>query len=202
MLTLHEGKVIDSLIAGNFGEFQSRTLANRYFGDSILIKVRISKPDYLTQTFDLHNVLDSTTIVDIQTLSLEKNIVGLDLAKVLNLKPIYFDLGKATIRPDAKVELNKIVKILNDNPTIKIELGSHTDCRSSAQSNLTLSDKRAKASAEYIKKRISNPSRVTGKGYGETQLVNKCECEGETVVPCTEEEHQENRRTEFKIVEN
>ncbi len=81
-----------------------------------------------------------------------------------------------------------------------IELGSHTDCRSSMQSNLILSDKRAKASAAYIKKNIINPSRIYGKGYGESKLKNNCSCEGKVVSTCSEQEHQENRRTEFIII--
>jgi outer membrane protein OmpA-like peptidoglycan-associated protein len=104
------------------------------------------------------------------------------------------------IRPDAAIELDKIVKVMNENPTMVVELGSHTDCRSSASSNLALSAKRAKASADYIKKRITNPDRIYGKGYGETQLVNGCACEGAVKPACSEEEHQKNRRTEFKII--
>jgi outer membrane protein OmpA-like peptidoglycan-associated protein len=132
--------------------------------------------------------------------NLDKIAVGLDLAKIIDIKPIYFDLGKHAIRPDAAIELDKIVKVMNENPNMVVELGSHTDCRSSAASNMALSDRRAKASAEYIKKRITNPERIYGKGYGETQLTNGCECEGAVKSTCSEEEHQENRRTEFKII--
>lgn len=63
-----------------------------------------------------------------------------------------------------------------------------------------LSDKRAKASAEYIKKKITNPERIYGKGYGESRLLNGCECEGAVKSACPEEEHQKNRRTEFKVI--
>jgi outer membrane protein OmpA-like peptidoglycan-associated protein len=110
-------------------------------------------------------------------------------------------LGKYVIRPDAAEELDKIVDLMNANPTMVIELGSHTDCRSSKAFNLKLSDNRAKASAEYIKKRITDPKRIYGKGYGESKLVNQCECEGNKVsIVCSEEEHQANRRTEFKLI--
>ena len=119
---------------------------------------------------------------------------------MITIHPIYFDLDKSDIRPDAQIELDKIVKIMNDNPTLTIELGSHTDCRATMQYNLSLSDRRAKSSANYIKKRITNPARIYGKGYGETKLVNDCGCEGDRVSDCTEEQHQENRRTEFRIV--
>jgi outer membrane protein OmpA-like peptidoglycan-associated protein len=93
-----------------------------------------------------------------------------------------------------------IVAVMNENPTMVIELGSHTDCRSSYAFNEKPSDRRAKASAEYIKKRISNPERIYGKGYGESQLKVDCPCEGAVKSDCSEEEHQRNRRTEFKII--
>ena len=114
-----------------------------------------------------------------------------------NVNPIYFDLGKSKIRKDAAVELDKIVAVMNENPHMIIELGSHTDARGSAPFNESLSDRRAKASAAYIKDRIANPERIYGKGYGETQLINEC-ADG---VKCPEDKHQENRRTEFKIIE-
>ena len=133
-------------------------------------------------------------------LVLNELAVGTDLGKILKINPIYFDYNKFFIRPDAAVELDKIVAIMNEYPTLQIELGSHTDCRGNVNYNSKLSDKRAKSSAEYIRARISNPTRIYGKGFGESKLVNKCECEGARKVPCTEEEHQQNRRTEFVIV--
>ena len=111
-----------------------------------------------------------------------------------------FDLNKYNIRKDAAVELEKIIKVMNENPGIEIELGSHTDCRSSVAYNQKLSQNRAAASAEYIKKRITNPERIYGKGYGESKLKNNCSCEGAVKSSCSEAEHQLNRRTEFVIV--
>jgi outer membrane protein OmpA-like peptidoglycan-associated protein/tetratricopeptide (TPR) repeat protein len=117
------------------------------------------------------------------------------------IKNIYYDLDKYYIRPDAEKELDHIVKVLQDNPTMEIELSSHTDCRASFQYNMWLSAKRAEAAVNYLIKRGINPARMVVAGYGETRLINRCECEGDRVVPCTEEEHQENRRTEFKILQ-
>ncbi|MBI1835823.1 MAG: PD40 domain-containing protein [Flavobacteriia bacterium] len=195
------GTVIDVKDTDKTGYFVSNVANDYYFGDSLKLKFKVSKEGYLTQTFDFTYLLDSNSKIEVKY-ELERNELGMDLAKVLDLKPIYFDLGKFNIRADAKIELDKIVKVMNDNPTIHVELGSHTDCRSSATFNLALSDKRAKTSADYIKKRISHPERITGKGYGETKLVNQCECEGEKVTPCSEAEHQANRRTEFNVVKN
>ncbi len=122
----------------------------------------------------------------------------IDLNALLkDVKPIYFDLGKYNIRKDASKELDKVVKIMNDNPTLEIELQSHTDCQASYEYNMILSDNRAKASAAYIKERITNPERISGKGYGESQLKVDCPCEGDVKSKCTDKEHQLNRRTEF-----
>lgn len=89
-----------------------------------------------------------------------------------------------------------MVKILKDNPTIWIELGSHTDSRGKDAYNLNLSQKRAESAVDYIVSRGIDRNRITARGYGETQLLNRCS----NGVECTEEEHQLNRRTEFKIV--
>lgn len=123
-----------------------------------------------------------------------------DLGYLLDLNPIYFDLNKYFIRPDAKIEMDKIVKIMNQYPDMIVELSSYTDCRETEKYNQVLSDKRAKGSAEYIKSRISRPERIYGKGYGETKLVNRCACESDVVSHCPESEHQQNRRTEFMIM--
>jgi outer membrane protein OmpA-like peptidoglycan-associated protein/tetratricopeptide (TPR) repeat protein len=194
------GDVVETHITKADGLFNSKLLENSFFGDQISYKVRVSKEDYLTQKFDFNVKLGKDDVVVVHY-AIDKPEVGVDIAQVLELNPIYFDLDKSDIRPDAEIELNKIVEIMNDNPKIKIELGSHTDCRGSASYNMALSDRRAKASAAYIKARIDNPNRISGKGYGESKLVNDCACEDKVVSNCSEEEHQENRRTEFRIVQ-
>jgi outer membrane protein OmpA-like peptidoglycan-associated protein len=125
--------------------------------------------------------------------------VGGNLADLIDIKPIYFDLGKYDIRKDAAVELDKIVSIMNQYPKMVVELGSHTDCRSSKAFNQKLSQNRAKASADYIKTRITTPTRISGVGYGEAKLKVNCPCEGTVKSTCPEEEHAKNRRTEFII---
>ncbi|MCW1148621.1 OmpA family protein [Flavobacterium lacisediminis] len=122
---------------------------------------------------------------------------GSDLAKILNIKEIYFDLDKFNIRPDAEVELQKILVVLTENPDMKIDVRAHTDSRASKKYNMTLSTNRAKSTVDYLVQNGIDRSRLTSKGYGETQLVNGCS-DG---VDCTEEEHQLNRRSEFIIVE-
>ncbi len=119
---------------------------------------------------------------------------------IIRIENIYYDLAKWNIRPDAAKELDKLVDILNRYPKMTIELGSHTDCRASVKYNNDLSQKRAKSAVDYIATKGIDKTRMTAKGYGESKLVNKCECEGNKKVPCTEEEHQHNRRTEFKVL--
>lgn len=121
--------------------------------------------------------------------------VGTDIALLLN--PIYFDLDQSYIRPDAEVELQKVIAILKQYPTIKINVRSHTDSRADDHYNMTLSNQRAQATVNYIvNKGGVERYRVTGQGYGETQLVNRCS----NGVSCSEAEHQANRRSEFIIV--
>lgn len=178
--------------------------ANGYLGKTVTYNTEFDKEG----KYEVHSVLD---------LTLEPIQVGADLSKIIDINPIYFDLSKYNIRPDAALELDKIVKVMNENPTMEIELGSHTDSRGSDASNLSLSDKRAKASAKYIKERISNPDRINGKGYGETK-PNTIDLSSEggasdfkliesyinpfkkTNRKRFDELHQMNRRTEFIIL--
>ncbi|GAA4455435.1 hypothetical protein GCM10023189_23230 [Nibrella saemangeumensis] len=115
---------------------------------------------------------------------------------VFQLKNIYYDLNKFFIRPDAAKELDRVVAILKEYPEMKIELRAHTDARSNDTYNLRLSESRARAAMDYLVARGVNPSRLLAKGYGEAEVVNGC-TDG---VECSEPEHQQNRRTEFKIV--
>ncbi len=154
-----------------------------YFSKSIPYTTKGKTPDPKTLVQDVTNVtLDTTIILD--QLILEKAIV---------LDNIYYDLDKAEIRSDAAVELDKLVKILKDNPAIRIELSSHTDSRSSDAYNLDLSQRRAQSAVDYIVSKGVAAERLVAKGYGETQLIIK--------DAKTEEEHQTNRRTEFKVIE-
>ncbi len=121
-------------------------------------------------------------------------LIKLQVDEVFKVENIYYDLDKWNIREDAKPPLDKLVRILKNYP-ITAELSSHTDSRASNEYNDELSQKRAESAVRYIILQGVNPARITAKGYGETRLVNKC-ADG---VECTEEEHQANRRTEFKI---
>ncbi|MBC9813218.1 PD40 domain-containing protein [Crocinitomicaceae bacterium CZZ-1] len=194
-----DNSVLETLTTDTNGMYTSALLKTKKFGDPVNYELKFAYPEHLSVTSQVVESLGKNPHIK-RDIQLEKVEIGKDLNDMITIHPIYFDLDKSDIRPDAQIELDKIVKIMNDNPTLTIELGSHTDCRASMQYNLSLSDRRAKSSANYIKKRITNPSRIYGKGYGETKLVNDCACEGDIVSDCTEEQHQENRRTEFRIV--
>jgi len=124
-----------------------------------------------------------------------KVAVGDDLGKCFGIKMIYFDLDKYNIRTEAALDLEKILDVLNQNPTMKLDIRSHTDSRASFKYNEVLSDNRAKSTINWLVKNGIDPARLSGKGYGETQLVNQCADD----VKCTEDEHQLNRRSEFII---
>lgn len=119
-----------------------------------------------------------------------------DCGSAIVLKNILYDLDKYFIREDAKPELNRLVQFMKDYPQVRVELSSHTDSRASAAYNITLSQNRADAAVNYIVSQGIKRSRLVGKGYGESRLLNKC-ADG---VPCTEAEHQINRRTEVKVI--
>ncbi|MEY4288845.1 MAG: hypothetical protein RLZZ30_933 [Bacteroidota bacterium] len=184
------------------GELEA-AMKNCKIGETFTLLIELNAEGYLAKKLTFTGKFESESILKLHEqldVSMQAINIGGDLAKTLGIKPIYFDLGKFNIRKDASVELDKIVKVMNENPTMVIELGSHTDCRGTIISNETLSQNRATSSANYIKKRITNPERIYGKGYGETKLLNDCECEGTKKSTCSEAEHQLNRRTEFIII--
>ncbi|WP_343764812.1 OmpA family protein [Gangjinia marincola] len=120
---------------------------------------------------------------------------GDDLFKLLQLDPIYFDFNKSNIRPDAEVELQKIIAVLRSYPRMQIDVRSHTDSKGYIGYNEDLSNRRAKSTINYMVEKGIDRSRLSGRGYGEAQLVNECS-DG---VDCTEDQHQKNRRSEFII---
>ncbi len=114
----------------------------------------------------------------------------------INLDNIYYDFDKWNIRDDAKPTLNKLANILLQNPDIKIILGSHTDCRGKDAYNLELSQKRAQSAVDYLSTLGVEKSRLSASGYGETVPANACKCNN-----CSDDEHQENRRTTFRVLD-
>ncbi|MGB0199539.1 MAG: OmpA family protein [Flavobacteriaceae bacterium] len=153
--------------------FPRETVVSGVDGGAVQTDIQLDKPDPIREAIETGTVTDLAIFID----------------------PIYFDYGKSFIRPDASIELDKIVDILNDYPAMEIDVRSHTDSRSSSTFNMNLSDRRAKATIDYLVSKGINSNRLTGRGYGETQLVNHCS----NGVQCSNDEHQQNRRSEFII---
>lgn len=120
-----------------------------------------------------------------------------EVGKTFALENIYYDFDKHNIRPDAAEVLDELVRTLRDNPTLKIELSSHTDSRGSDGYNMDLSQRRAQAAVNYLVGHGIARERTVAKGYGETRLVNDCG----NGMPCSSEQHQANRRTEVTVLE-
>lgn len=174
-----------NVITDKKGEYKIKLKANTEY------IVYGTKENYFTQSVELTTKGEKYSKNFVVDFELEQIVIE----KPIVLENIYYDLDKWEIRPDAAKELDKLVKLLNDNPNISIEMGSHTDSRAGDRYNLVLSDKRAKAAVDYLVFRGIEANRLKYKGYGETKLVNRCKND----VVCTEEEHQQNRRTEFKV---
>lgn len=171
------------------------------------IEILAEKEDYLTkrENFSMEGraippILLKKAITDTTfnlSIAMDMPEIGKEITQLYQINTIYYDLDKSDIRPDAAIELEKIVQFLTDNEFVNIELGSHTDSRATAAYNLKLSQRRAESAVNYIVSRGIQKNRLKAKGYGESQLINEC-ADG---VNCPEEKHQENRRTEFIITE-
>ena len=158
-------------------------------------QILFSKKGFLTKRAYYSTKNRKASYVNINEF-VDVDVIKLEIGAIVEIPNIYYDLAKWNIRPDAAIELEKVVQFLNDNPSIIVELGSHTDSRGSDASNQTLSQKRAQSAVEFIVKKGIDVKRITAKGYGESKLKNKCA----NGVNCTEEEHQQNRRTEIQII--
>lgn len=120
----------------------------------------------------------------------------LKVGDVVTIDNIYYNLGQFNLRPDASRELDKLVATMQKNPSLVIEIRSHTDSRGDAARNKALSTERAKAVVSHLAAKGISRRRMAAVGMGESQLVNNCTDD----VICTDEEHQRNRRTEFKVL--
>ena len=155
--------------------------------------VQVVKEGYFDYTFDLQpgrftpgaEITDTIRLVRKQ---INKNFI---------LKSIVYYIDMWRIMPESEPELNTLIKLMNDNPGLRIEIGAHTDSRMEDRYNLWLSQKRAESVLEYMIQKGVPTERLVAKGYGETQLLNHCA----NGVNCSEEQHLVNRRTEFKILE-
>jgi len=190
------GDAVVSLQKIGGGNLKVQTGADGHFGFHLAESSRYGltgeKTNFRRDSAFVNTIGLTTSTVLKQDLYLEM----ITLNKAIRLENIYYDFDQAGIRPDAAIELDKLVRIMKDNPTMWIELGSHTDSRGNDRYNQWLSQRRANSAVQYIIDQGIHRNRISAKGYGESQLLNRC-AKG---VKCSETEHQLNRRTEFKIV--
>lgn len=202
IITDANGKEILNLTTDKNGDF-NKILSDVKLNDKVEYTINLSKDGYFPKTIKYSKVLNKPGQIPVHTeldFSLDKMEVGVDLLQAFNIEPIYFDLDKSNIREDAAATLDKIVDVLKTYPTMCLELGSHTDCRESKSYNLKLSQRRYESTVKYLAKKVKKgKKRLSGKGYGESQLVNNCPCEPKNQSSCSTQQHQANRRTTFKI---
>lgn len=186
-----DGTIFKEVLTDENGYYLVET--NKF--DSYLIKA--SKPEYDTDESMSKSGLE-TQEINFQLQQNEMPLVpGTDLAEVLNIPIIYFDFDKSNIRKDAQVELEKVFAVLNLYPDLKIDIRSHTDSRGNDAYNEALSQRRATSTLNYLVAKGTDASRLSATGFGETQHVNNCS----NGVPCSEVDHQKNRRSEFIVKE-
>lgn len=185
LLSDEKGTEIKEVSTASNGKYRFKIPLNKK------VKVHVSKEGFFATSSHMSTVGKKFS----ENFEVNLKLDELIIEKPILIENIYYDYDKWFIREDAKPSLDNLVTIMEDNPNIVIELSSHTDSRASGRYNLVLSDKRAHAAVEYIISKGIERNRIAAKGYGETKLINKCK----NNVECTEEEHQENRRTEFKV---
>lgn len=190
-----EIEIVDNQANKVIATFKSNSKTGKYLVSLPAGKnygIAVKKEGYLfhSENFDIPNTSAFQEVE--KNIELKKLSVGTKIV----LRNIFFDLDKATLRSESTVELNRLIKLMNDVPTLRIELGGHTDSQGSDTYNQQLSEKRAKAVVDYLTANGISASRLESAGYGETQLVNGCS----NGVKCSDVQHQENRRTEFKVL--
>ena len=190
-VTMHDadGKLVDNAIVGADGAYSFTAECDTKY------TIKGSKEEYNPLTKEIITPKKSEQMV--VPIPLRQKCPPNDLGCRLVLQPIYFDFDKFDIRPDAEIEIAKILAAMKQYPELIIHIESHTDSRAPFKYNEWLSGKRAESTLEWLVSRGIERSRLTSKGYGEYQLVNQC-ADG---VECSEEEHQLNRRSMF-IIQN
>jgi outer membrane protein OmpA-like peptidoglycan-associated protein/tetratricopeptide (TPR) repeat protein len=183
-------ELIDNTLNDVIATFKSNSTTGKYLVSLPSGKnygIAVKKDGYLfhSENFDLKASEEYQEV--------EKNIAlkQIEVGQSIVLKNIFFDFDKATIRPESANELDRLIKLLTENPTLKIELGSHTDSKGSDDYNQKLSQSRSQSVVTYLIGKGIAADRLVAKGYGESVPVAKND---------TESGRQENRRTEFKIL--
>jgi outer membrane protein OmpA-like peptidoglycan-associated protein len=186
-----QGEVIANGISDANGAFSLKAKCNED-----LLNIKGTKTNFNEHELALTSINKNNIIILLEPNTSEAK-AGEDLTIKLNLAPIYFDFDKSYIRKDATVILSKVLNYMEQYPNAKIEVRSHTDSRANDSYNISLSQRRAKATYNYLVQKGVNTSRLSYKGFGETELTNECD----NNTNCSSEKHQQNRRSEFIVVE-
>ncbi|MCO5258577.1 MAG: OmpA family protein [Crocinitomicaceae bacterium] len=193
-------ELTDNVKGEILAEFESDPVNGRFLvslpaGKNYGIAVKADGYLFHSENFDIPKG------ADYQEYNKDVYMKKIEVGEVIVLKNIFYDLAKYSLRPESKTELDRLIKLLNDNPTIKIQISGHTDSRGSDEMNKELSKNRAKEVVTYLIKAGISEGRLKYEGYGEEQLIHS---DAEIAKLKTEKEreaaHQENRRTEFKII--
>ena len=153
--------------------------------------IRATADHFFAQSENLN--LDSLIKVGYKEIHKDLYLMPIEIGQVVRLNNVFFDFDKWDLRPESFIELNRVVKLLKENPAIEIEMSAHTDSFGSDEYNNTLSENRAKSVMEYIVSQGIDPARIVSHGYGETKPVAPND---------TPENRQLNRRVEFTILKN
>jgi outer membrane protein OmpA-like peptidoglycan-associated protein/tetratricopeptide (TPR) repeat protein len=210
-LTTLEGKILSSdsrrsaitdakvrLVDSQSGEerFAMTSKEGKYKFDNVPVdhtfRLDAKKKNFVSMPIEITpDLLASSEVIS-------SNLVMNKANDIVTIDKVYYDCDKYFIRPDAEPVLTNIYHMMESNPKMRIELRSHTDCRSSDEYNQVLSEKRAKAAVDYLVKKGIDANRLVSKGFGESMPVIPCDCSSGKA--CSESDYQKNRRTEFKIL--
>ncbi len=193
-------ELIDNVTGESLAVFESDPVTGKFLvslpaGKNYGIAVKSDGYLFHSENFDIPKG------ADYQEYNKEIYMKKIEVGEIIVLRNIFYDLAKYSLRAESKTELDRLIKLMNDNPTLKIQLSGHTDSRGSDESNKELSTNRAKEVVSYLVKAGIAESRLKFEGYGEEQLIfTDAEINKLKTVKEKEAAHQENRRTEFKIL--
>lgn len=190
-IIVSDGLTDQRFVTDELGQF----LIKLEFGKKYIFTARYR--DHLAVTYELNtDEVEKNPEKPIKTINQILELDPIFKNKEIILENIFYDYDQWTIRDDAKPSLDKLAIIMKNNPALKIQLSSHTDCRGTDEYNLELSQKRAQAAVDYLKSVGIPEKRLIAQGFGESSPAVNCVCE-----KCTEEQHQANRRTTFKVID-
>lgn len=178
-----KNNIVDTQMSNSKGEVNYKVMCDKIYS------IQASKDGFEGNVFPVAKSKGPTARVDAALQPIDVIVTPTQII----LKPIYFEYDKSNITQEGAFELDKLVQVMKNNDKLVIFAKSHTDSRGSDAYNLSLSDRRAKSTVQYVISKGIDASRISGKGFGESELKVQCE-------PCTEEQHAQNRRSEFLIV--